>query len=74
MASILELADRLVVFGHFRKVQWSSCAGQLGCPVVNNTQLLLVHLGMFTHGEDLKKEGRYWADSNLQERYRMLMF
>jgi len=49
----------VVVFGHVRKVQWISCAGQLDCPVVSSTQLLLVHPGMFTHGGDLRKEGKF---------------
>ena len=47
----------MIVPVHNRKEQWSSCAGLSGCLVVNNTQLLLAHQGMFIPGEDRKKEG-----------------
>ena len=50
---------------HNRKEQWSSCAGLSGCLVVNNTQLLLAHQGMFIPGEDRKKEGTCAAKKHL---------
>ena len=55
----------MIVPVHNRKEQWSSCAGLSGCLVVNNTQLLLAHQGMFIPGEDRKKEGTCAAKKHL---------